>query len=336
MSANIDYSLGVPAFAMIEGSTRPWWSDEQQIIPQFPINSQWATVLEQSKIHKTTQLVPACVNGVEVPGYFGVVRQDNQNPLSIVQGRYRPLDNENLSFLDDLLGFGLQYETAMGLDSGRITVVTMKLPDDLRIIGDDIVKQYLFATNTFDGSMRFRIDKANTRVVCQNTHRMALREGSSIIQAKHTDSLELKLKKLPELFEEVKRQSTQYLQDCQLLACKTVSDEQIEAFLYDVLGYGKEFALVKSGQANLKESISTRARNQVEKISELAFTGMGTDIPGVKGSLWGLYNAVSEYTDHEMTPKGKSLDKMLVSTYFGSGASLKDKAFNKALELAKN
>jgi hypothetical protein len=56
-------------------------------------------------------------------------------------------------------------------------------------------------------------------------------------------------------------------------------------------------------------------------------SGMGTEIPGVKGSLCGALNAVLEYADHYERNGGSSISSGL----FGSGALLKRKAFDLAL-----
>jgi hypothetical protein len=45
-----------------------------------------------------------------------------------------------------------------------------------------------------------------------------------------------------------------------------------------------------------------------------------------RGSLWGAYNAVSEYTDHVQSSANP--EKRLNSVWFGSGEKLKLRAFD--------
>lgn len=337
MSANIDYSLGLPAFAMVENSVRPWWAAGDQDISTFPQNADWAVAMEKANLHQSVSKHPLFDRqGNVIVGWNTIERDDTSKTLSVVQSRYTPLQNPEMSFLDNLKDYGCQYETVLGLDEGRITVATLKIGDEFRVIGDDVIKTYLLITNSFDRSTSFRVDKCNTRVVCQNTHVMALGEGNSLFQGKHTENLQVKIKSLSKFFEKIKLQSDLYKNQCQQLVCKTVSDEQIEAFLYDVLGYGKEYADCLALKTNLGqyEEISTRAKNVVKEIENLHQTGQGSDIPGVRGSLWGAFNAVTEYVDHFQNGKSKSIDTKLQSIYFGSGAKLKETAFNKALELS--
>ena len=53
---------------------------------------------------------------------------------------------------------------------------------------------------------------------------------------------------------------------------------------------------------------------------------IGSDIPGVTGTRWGMLNAVTELVDHE---RGRSDNTRIESAWFGTGAALK----NRALEL---
>ena len=50
-----------------------------------------------------------------------------------------------------------------------------------------------------------------------------------------------------------------------------------------------------------------------------------------RGTLWGFVNAVTEYADFEKVVRGDDKSKRLNSIWFGTGADLKQKAFNLAL-----
>ena len=66
-----------------------------------------------------------------------------------------------------------------------------------------------------------------------------------------------------------------------------------------------------------------RINNARKKIAHLRLYGKGTDLPGVKESLWGAFNSVLEYVDHYK----KDGDINISSGLFGSAAVLKRKAF---------
>jgi hypothetical protein len=68
----------------------------------------------------------------------------------------------------------------------------------------------------------------------------------------------------------------------------------------------------------------TRQTKAYKKIMELFKSGMGTNIPGVKGTSWGLLNAATEYVDHHRGHKGTRFGSALI----GEGSALKAAAFD--------
>jgi len=56
--------------------------------------------------------------------------------------------------------------------------------------------------------------------------------------------------------------------------------------------------------------------------------GRGADHPGVKGTMWGLLNAVTEHVDHEL---GRTPDARLDSAWFGRGDAFKESTLSALL-----
>ena len=84
--------------------------------------------------------------------------------------------------------------------------------------------------------------------------------------------------------------------------------------------------------------ISTRKKNIVDEIIGLYHGGRGSDLVTARGTAWGAFNAVSEYIEHERPVRGVHADywitdSRLASSFFGNGAKLESKAWNKALSL---
>ena len=73
----------------------------------------------------------------------------------------------------------------------------------------------------------------------------------------------------------------------------------------------------------------TRNQNIREAILELHETGEGAEMS--RGSVWGAYNAVTEFTDH--VQHSKDAAKRLNSIWFGGGEKLKHKAFDLAVKM---
>ncbi len=61
--------------------------------------------------------------------------------------------------------------------------------------------------------------------------------------------------------------------------------------------------------------------------------GRGAELSAAQGTAWGLLCAVTEFVDHEK--RARNAEYRLDSAWFGSGAGLKQRALDHALQLAK-
>src|SRR5207302_6975800 len=59
-------------------------------------------------------------------------------------------------------------------------------------------------------------------------------------------------------------------------------------------------------------------------------------LPGVRGTLWGAYNAVTRFEDYKQPQQEELQDQRLERMWFGGGADTKLKALAKAKDLSAN
>ena len=80
--------------------------------------------------------------------------------------------------------------------------------------------------------------------------------------------------------------------------------------------------------------MSTQKENTRNDLYNLFENGQGQKT-GNKHSIWKAYNSITEFVDHHRTVKNLDKDKTnkLQSIWFGSGAKLKERAYNQALTL---
>jgi hypothetical protein len=69
-----------------------------------------------------------------------------------------------------------------------------------------------------------------------------------------------------------------------------------------------------------------------EKIVPLFEDGRGAQLPGVKGTLWGGYNALTEHLTWE---RGRSADTRLENLWFGAAKNLAQRAYNIGVQMAQ-
>jgi len=83
---------------------------------------------------------------------------------------------------------------------------------------------------------------------------------------------------------------------------------------------------------------STRTNNIRTELMRLFEQGIGHDQQAIRGTTWAAYNAVTEWVDHHRPTRNAipelRANNRLKSAWFGSGAKLKAKAWETALELA--
>ena len=100
-----------------------------------------------------------------------------------------------------------------------------------------------------------------------------------------------------------------------------MSDADIDAYLAEIISI--------TGEA--KEKVELYKDKSFIRYKEYIEGGLGSDIQGIKGSLWGTYNAITESIDHP-TRKVKDL---LQYSQFGAGAIIKDRAWKSAKKLIR-
>ena len=84
--------------------------------------------------------------GDMVDGYKANVRNTDNQVLGVVGDRYRIVQNEEaFAFTDDLLGYGVRYETAGSLQGGKKVWMLAHMPQEYIIAGEHISPYLLFS-----------------------------------------------------------------------------------------------------------------------------------------------------------------------------------------------
>lgn len=266
------------------------------------------------------------LDGIPVPQRRAVVRTDSNDVIGIVGNGYVPVQNrECFGFLDAVVAEGgIRYHTAGALGRGERIWLLAKLPDQIRIKdSDDVVDKFLLLSNTHDGSSALRVFFTPIRVVCQNTLSMAeVRSHGQGISILHRGDLTSKIREA----QRVLGLAEQFYDDAgakiDRLASFYPTSEQLKSF-FEIL------------YPDPVHSENRRAKNVREKLAGLFESGVGQDMPEVHGTAWAAFNAVTEYVDHLRSTRGadslQRASRRLESSWFGSGAKLKARAWNLAL-----
>lgn len=253
-----------------------------------------------------------------------IVRKDNDTVLGITTPKYEIIQNvDAFNFFDVVVGEGQAiYHTAGALGKGERIWILAKLPKDIVIGKNDVVEKYLCLTNSHDGKSSLRMYFTPVRVVCQNTLNMSMSDAKNGIALRHTGNIKNKVDEARKILGITINYYNQFEKIVQQMESVPLNVEKAETYFETVLGIDES------------DEISSRKENQKSDMLSLFEHGKGQDM-GNKHSLWKAYNAVTEYVDHYATVKNLEEDKSnkLKNIWFGTGAKLKEKAYEEAVAL---
>jgi len=229
--------------------------------------------------------------------------------FGIVSQSFRPLQNrEAFFFFDPIVGKDTAvYHTAGALGQGERIWILAKLPDQIRVIGDDITDKYLLLSNSHDGHGAVQIKFTPIRVVCNNTLTLALSRGPTLRVA-HTRDMHERLKQADRLLGIIHRRYDGLAETFQTMTRIQMGNGRLEGY------FGRVFPDPEDPEDEKALRKATRARLCAE---HFFLNGAGNDMPGVQGTLWAAYNGVTEYVDHRQMKTSK--DGRLNSIWFGEG-----------------
>lgn len=270
-------------------------------------------------------------SGIPVPSKKAVLRTDTNDVLGVVGNNYVAVQNRQaFAFLDALAAEGgIRYHTAGCLRRGERIWLLAKLPGLIRVKGsDDVTEKFLLLSNAHDGSAALRVFWTPTRVVCMNTLVLAERQSRGEgIAIRHQGDLAGKVRKAQEVLGLAHRFYDDLANRIDGLAGYHPTAAQLDQYF-------------RSLYPDPEDGSNGRARNARDKLYELFERGKGNDIPAIRHSTWAAFNAVTEYVDHFRPTRARTeFDRAanrLESSWFGSGARLKEQAFQLALEMAAN
>ena len=160
---------------------------------------------------------------------------------------------------------------------------------------------------------RVRVKVTPVRVVCNNTLTAAL-QGTGEIHIRHTAHAAKDMAEALSLLEVSNSLYEQLDVMFNRMALTKINQKQLLAYVR---------ALVPDNEEHCDTARTREIRNTVLALHE---SGQGSSL--ARGTLWGAYNSVTEYTDHLMAEANPT--KRLESIWFGRGEHLKLKAFHLA------
>jgi len=273
-------------------------------------------IMNKYKLNWDVKKLPLFTNeegGSLQTGSFGIFRTDNNAWLSTQGKNYVPLQNFDLvssviTASASIKEFDLDAVHAGELSQGRKVYVQLPMEDE--VIGNSKVNRWITALNSHDGSSCVAFGSQQTVVICQNTFFKAYK---NLTHVRHNMNAKDKLMAMANDL------NNSLLED-QLLT------EEFKRWV-DMPVTSKHIEMVKNGIVSLsedkEEKLSMRKQNQLIKIDRAIQQEFSLE----GENLWGLFNGVTRYTNHTMSPY-KSSAEVKESLMVGQGARINKSAFN--------
>jgi len=265
-----------------------------------------------------------------LPDYYAIVRGDDwakqtATVLGIVGRAYTPLQNrEAFEFFDPIVGEGSAvYHTAGALGDGERIWILARLPEDIRVIGNDIVGKYLLLSNSHNGSSAVQIKFTPIRVVCENTLTMALSQGPTL-RIPHTKDIHERLRIAARMLNAIKIRYVELEGAFRRMAMVQVDAQKLQQYLLQVFPEPRR----RDDEARYERAL-VQARADRAGAEYLFSWGQGNQERGVAGTLWAAYNGVTEYVDYRKY-SNSTADRQLEAIWFGDGYLVKGRAFTTA------
>ena len=251
---------------------------------------------------------------------FGVFRTDTNSWLGTHGKNYVPLQNFDLvntvlTASQEIQEFNLDKIRAGLFLNGKKIYIQLPIEDET--IGASKVKRWITALNSHDGSTSVAFGSQQTVVICENTFYKAYRQLSKV---KHSLNLTEKLKVMSEDLNASLVLDKLMVDVFKSWVDKPITSNQVTTVLNSIVSL--------DGTEDMN-NISTRKDNQIKKINESFETEFATQ----GENLWGLFNGVTRYTNHNMFAN-KSQNAIQESLTFGQGAKINETAFNQIYAFA--
>jgi phage/plasmid-like protein (TIGR03299 family) len=268
-------------------------------------------------------------NGAPVDAY-GIFRQTDDAMLGVVTDFYKPIQNadgfKNVDLLIETVG-GAHYEAAGALGKGEQIWCLARIPVELQIKGtDDKSEVFLLCNTRHDGKGSMIVKIVTTRVVCQNTLDIALREGGSFFRVGHFGNTQKKMTAARELMADITGTVKSLEEKMNILAARKMTKQTFVTVL-DKLFPPSEIEI--EARSSAAQAAATRREEKLAEIAGLFSSNDKNAFPEIRGTAYNMLNAITEYTDHY---SGNDNTRAR-SAMFGAGQQLKHAALETILEV---
>lgn len=257
-------------------------------------------------------------------GHFAqaVRRKDTGDILGTVGPSWHPLQNvKAFEFFGKFVSGGLaKLETAGSLFNGRrVWVLATPTKDNIVEVGDgDRVGQHILLSNSHDGRTSVRVGFTPIRVVCNNTLTMAHNnQGSRLLRIRHTCNVEEAVATASTIIDVARQQFYATADQWRRMTKIGFNEEDMTKYVIAILGRG-----------------NNAGKKLIPTLWNLFRDGVGSQLKTARDTLWGAYNAITEWaTHHRGNGSAGSAAKRLDQVHWGASQKTIQEALSVAIQI---
>lgn len=267
---------------------------------------------------------------------ISIWRPDQRLVLGHASPGYQVIPNTRLLEFASSLREEVDMDTVIVLAKGRRVAFTAKLRGtNTEVVPGDTVFRNICGYLGHDGCTGFGGLFTNTRVVCANTLGFALtdaqRHGRQFT-IRHTEGEVCQIDHVLSNIDFARQTFVSLVDNYKAMQSTSMNVEMFRHWLTKVY----DIKPVTDADGNTKPATIEQMPRKWAALERAWNYGLGSDIPGVKDTVYAGLNAVTEVeTSAISTVSGQSVNpaRKLNSTLFGAGASVVRRAETSALEL---
>lgn len=263
-----------------------------------------------------------------------VFRKDNDVTLGVVGRTYKPMQNHALLGIADRLvqSDNIAWDRIGMVGEGEKLYASFTLPDTYRIDGWDELDQYIYLTNTHDGSGGIKCIPANIRFGCTNQfafHRRQLKQAGinpRDLTIRHSSKMDERISQFEKAIGLVDTLNNNFANQAAELMTVEMTEADKATFYIDTLGLTTKEKLVS---ADNEWGLTTRGLNTFNHLKELEKASTN-NTSAMRDTAWQSFNVVTEYLDHAWAhnANGTVNAARVESSILGTGARQKAKAWD--------
>jgi len=257
-----------------------------------------------------------------------VVRNDNGAYLGTVGSDYQPVQPIRIyEMVNTMLNAtGGEITGVINLHKGSVFGVVLHLNTAEYLPGDAVDLNFLLlaAHNGMYGILGRAI---TNRLICLNQ----VPSSTKLFNLKHTRFVEGRLDVATKMLSYYDKEIKGFNDNMKQLVDFRMDSDATNHFVNCM------YPVPTKTESKRSESIRT---NQITSLIDLLYTGKGVDVPGLKGTGWHAFNALTEFVNHERTTRVKEgrdeAEVRFEAINFGSGNDLMQRGLGILLDMSNS